>query len=118
VLLKCHIGFRGEVHSSCRQMEGQEGPCCCKKDDDGLAMSAANHALRALICFPSQVAPMTWGSVDLDDSVRHLHILLCCLFATITVFDELAGCEQMYWKMIVVMCVMLPIWCGVLCVFV
>jgi len=35
VLLKCHIGFRGEAHSSsCHQAEGQEGPRCCKRDDD------------------------------------------------------------------------------------
>ena len=73
MLLKCHIGFRGEAHSSsCRQTEGQEGPCCCKRDDD-----VDFRRLLQTMCFahwsvcPSQVTPMTWGSVDLDDSVHH-----------------------------------------------
>ena len=52
--------------------EGQEGPCCCKRDDD-VDLRRLQQTMRLAhwsVC-PSQVAPMTWGSVDLDDSVHH-----------------------------------------------
>ena len=80
MLLKYHIGFRGEAHSSsCRQAEGQEGPCCCKRGDD-VDLRRLRQTMRLThwsVC-PSQVAPMTWGSVDLDDSVHRavMHIML------------------------------------------
>jgi len=84
VLLKCHIGFRGEAHSSsCRQTEGQKGPCCCKRDDD-----VDLRRLRQTMCLahwsvcPSQVAPMTCGSVDLDDSVHRVCESLICALLT------------------------------------
>jgi len=73
VLLKCHIGFRGETHSSsCRQAEGQEGPCCCKRDDNvDLWRLRQTMRLAHWSVYPSHVAPMTWGSVDLDDTIRY-----------------------------------------------
>ena len=79
--LKCHIGFRGQAHSSsCRQAEGQEGPCCCKRDDDvDLRRLWQTMRLAHWSVCPSQVAPMTWGSVDLDDSVHRV-----CLSAIIS----------------------------------
>jgi len=59
--------------SSCRQAEGQEGPCCCKRDDDvDLRRLRLTMRLTHWSVCPSQVAPMTWGSVDLDDSVRRV----------------------------------------------
>jgi len=83
VLLKCHIGFRGETHSSCcRQAEGQEGPCCCKRDDDvdlrrlRQTMRLAHWSVCPFVCC-LQVAPMTWGSVDLDDSVHRVCVCVC-----------------------------------------
>ena len=54
------------------------GPCCCKRDDDvdlrrlWQTMRLANWS----VC-PSQVAPITWGSVDLDDSVHHVCVCAC-----------------------------------------
>ena len=79
MLLKCHIGFRGEAHSSsCRQAEGQEGHCCCKRDDD-VDLRRLRQTMRLAhwsVC-PSQVAPMTRGSVDLDDSVHR--VCICVL---------------------------------------
>jgi len=48
--------------------------CTC-----GLATSAADHAPRAWSVCPSQVAPMTWGSVDLDDSVHHRVCVCACV---------------------------------------
>ena len=95
MLLKCHIGFQGEAHSSsCRQAEGQEGRCCCKRDDD-VDLRRLRQTMRLAhwsVC-PSQVAPMTWGSsdmlfyninnmslwgsVDLDDSVHRVCVCVC-----------------------------------------
>ena len=87
VLLKCHIGFRGEAHSSsCRQAEGQEGPCCCKRDDD-VDLRRLRQTMRLAhwsVC-PSQVAPMTRGSVDLDDSVHRVCVCVCVEHARVWV---------------------------------
>ena len=58
---------------SCRQAEGQEGPCCCKRDDD-VDLGRLRQTMRLAhwsVC-PSQVAPMTRGSADLDDSVHRV----------------------------------------------
>ena len=90
MLLKCHIGFRGETHSSCcRQAEGQEGPCCRKRDDDvdlrrlRQTMRLAHWSVCPFVCC-LQVAPMTWGSVDLDDSVHRVCVCVCFV----------PGCQQ------------------------
>jgi len=51
----------------------QEGPCCCKRDDDvDLRRLRQTMRLEHWSVCPSQVAPMTWGSVDLDDSVHRV----------------------------------------------
>ena len=53
--------------------EGQEGPCCCKRDDDvDLRRLWQTTRLAHWSVCPSQVAPMTRGSVDLDDSVHRV----------------------------------------------
>jgi len=77
----------------------QEGPCCCKRDDD-VDLRRLRQTMRFghwSVC-PSQVAPMTWGSVDLDDSVHRVTSNTFSLTSTLfnaRVFTVLLGtCES------------------------
>ena len=98
MLLKCHIGFRGEAHSSsCRQAEGQEGPCCCKRDDDvDLRRLRQTTRLAHWSVCPSQVAPMMRGSVDLDDSVHRVCVCVPLCFDPVFHFDCVGRCFSSY----------------------
>ena len=62
--------------SSCRQAEGQEGPCK-RYDDVNLRRLRQTMRLAHWSVCPSQVAPMTRGSVDLDDSVHRVCVCVC-----------------------------------------
>ena len=70
-------------------------PCCCKRDDD-VDLRRLRQTMRLAhwsVC-PSQVAPMTWGSVDLDDSVHRVCVCVC-VCARQTGLSHACGCGFM-----------------------
>jgi len=77
VLLKCAFEER-RTAALVAKRKARKDPVSAKRDDD-VDLRCLRQAMRFAhwsVC-PSQVAPMTWGSVDLDDSVHRVCVCVC-----------------------------------------